>query len=293
MAERPDTFLLEGVCAPYGETNVWWPVAGGLLARLGLDRNSPPDESRERLVRAACSRSTDLALGSPEFDHVVEVVMHLLGHPSALDSLAPSAARDAVFGGLTSPLRRRAEKSPVVLWIDDLQWAAPLLLDLLESIARHLVDLPLLIITTYRREDDGITDWPQSVDPALTLHLPLAPLSEPRSWSSPTPPPGATLPEKTVRSISARAGGNPLFITELARLAAECPDDPRRAGAARLAAGADRGPARPAHADAAGDARQRRDPRRRGPRRRLARVRRRARRSRSTWPTSTPSSSTD
>ena len=35
MAERPDTFLLEGVCAPYGESNVWWPVAGGLLGRLG------------------------------------------------------------------------------------------------------------------------------------------------------------------------------------------------------------------------------------------------------------------
>ena len=37
---------------------------------------------------------------------------------------------------------------------------------------------------------------------------------------------GRPLPERTVRSISARAGGNPLFLTELARLAAECPDDP-------------------------------------------------------------------
>ena len=80
--------------------------------------------------------------------------------------------------GSRSPCAGGPRKSPVVLWIDDLQWAAPLLLDLLESIARHLVDLPLLIITTYRRDEEGITDWPQSVDPALTLHLPLAPLSE-------------------------------------------------------------------------------------------------------------------
>ena len=49
-ARSPDTFLLEGVCAPYGESNVWWPVAGGLLARLGLDRNSLTDESRARVI---------------------------------------------------------------------------------------------------------------------------------------------------------------------------------------------------------------------------------------------------
>ncbi len=225
MTARPDAFLLEGVCAPYGESNVWWPVAGGLLGRLGLDRNSPPDEARDRVVRRL-EPFEEFGQGSPEFDHVVEVVMHLLGHPSAIDALGPSAVRDAVFGGLTFALRRRATKSPVVLWIDDLQWAGPLLLDLLESTARHLADLPLLIITTYRRDEEGITDWPQAVDPALTLHLPLAPLSESEVADLVHTAAGRPLPERTVRSISARAGGNPLFLTELARLAAECPDDP-------------------------------------------------------------------
>ena len=86
--------------------------------------------------------------------------MHLLGHPSALDALGPAATRDAVFGAVARGLRRRAEKSPVVLWIDDLQWAAPLLLELLEAIARQLADLPVLVVTTYRRSDDGLSDWP-------------------------------------------------------------------------------------------------------------------------------------
>src|SRR3954452_14952189 len=224
-AERPDTFLLEGVCAPYGEVNVWWPVAGGRLARLGLDRNSPFEESRERVIERLESYD-GAAVNTPEYGHVVEVVMHLLGHPSALDALAPTAARDAVFGGLTFALRRRASRTPVVLWIDDLQWAAPLLLDLLESIARHLVDLPVLILTTYRREDEGIADWPQSVEPSLTLHLPLSPMSENEVVDLANTAAGRALPAVVVRSIAARAGGNPLFITELARLAAECPDDP-------------------------------------------------------------------
>jgi class 3 adenylate cyclase/tetratricopeptide (TPR) repeat protein len=225
MRDRPDTFLLEGVCAPYGESNLWWPVAGGLLARLGLDRNSLPDESRARVIERLESYD-GVAVGTPEYGHVVEVVMHLLGHPSALDALSPAAVRDAVFGGLTFALRRRATRTPVVMWIDDLQWAAPLLLDLLESIARHLVEFPVLILTTYRREDEGIADWPQTVEPALTLHLPLSPMSEHEVVELTNTAAGRSLPQSVVHSISARAGGNPLFITELARLASECPDEP-------------------------------------------------------------------
>jgi tetratricopeptide (TPR) repeat protein len=223
LAEQPDTFLLEGVCAPYGEPNVWWPVAGALLGRFGLDRNSTADEARARIIARLETMHT-AATESPDHAHVAEVVMHLLGHPSALDSLAPTAIRDAVFGGLTFALRARAAKSPVVVWIDDLQWAARPVLDLLESIARHLVDLPLLILTTYRRDDEGITDWPQSIDPALTLHLPLSPLSESEVVDLVNTAAGRSLPRHTVESIIARAGGNPLFLTELARLAAECPE---------------------------------------------------------------------
>ena len=276
MTARPDAFLLEGVCAPYGESNVWWPVAGGLLGRLGLDRNSPPDEARDRVVRRL-EPFEEFGQGSPEFDHVVEVVMHLLGHPSAIDALGPSAVRDAVFGGLTFALRRRATKSPVVLWIDDLQWAGPLLLDLLESTARHLADLPLLIITTYRRDEEGITDWPQAVDPALTLHLPLAPLSESEVADLVHTAAGRPLPERHGAVDLGACRWQPVVPHRARPVGGRVPRRSRRPRVAGVVASADRRPARPAHPDAARRARQRRDPRRRGPRRQPAIVRRRAR----------------
>jgi class 3 adenylate cyclase len=225
VAEHPTTLLLEGVCAPYGESNVWWPVAGGLLARIGLDRNDPADASRRRAVRRL-SQFDEMAPGTADFDRAVEVTMHLLGHPSALDGLGPSATRDAVFEAIARGVRRRAAKSPVVLWIDDLQWAAPLLLELLESLARQLADLPVLIVTTYRRADDGLADWPGSVDEALTLHLPLSPLGEDDARNLAITSAGRALPESILDIIAARAGGNPLFLTELARLAASHPDGP-------------------------------------------------------------------
>jgi class 3 adenylate cyclase/tetratricopeptide (TPR) repeat protein len=219
----PETLLLEGVCAPYGEPNQLWPLAGGLLARLGLDRSCPAEEARRRIVRRL-QPFPEMLPDSPEFELAVEVVMHLLGHPSALDELGPSATRDTVFATLIEGLRRRSQKSPVIVWIDDLQWAAPVLLEMLESLARALEHHRVLIIATYRRTDEGLADWPNSVEPALTLHLPLAPLSECEAAELAQVAAGRELPEKLVRSISARAGGNPLFIIELARLTASSPE---------------------------------------------------------------------
>jgi class 3 adenylate cyclase/tetratricopeptide (TPR) repeat protein len=225
VAQHPNTLLLEGVCAPYGESNVWWPVAGGLLARIGLDRNEPADVSRRRAARRL-STYDELDPGTPDFERSVEVAMHLLGHPSVFDGLGPATTRDVVFDSIARGLRRRAAKSPVVLWIDDLQWAAPLLLELLEAVARQLAGLPVLVVGTYRRSDDGLTDWPGPVDEALTLHLPLSPLSPVESRNLAITAARRVLPEHVLDSIAVRAGGNPLFIAELARLAASHPDHP-------------------------------------------------------------------
>jgi class 3 adenylate cyclase/tetratricopeptide (TPR) repeat protein len=215
----PDTLVVEGSCAPYGESNVWWPIAGGILERLGLDRGSTGEEARRRVIRRL-TPFAELKVGTQEFDRLVEVVLHLLEQPSALDDLSPAATRDTVFNGIVGGLRRRAEIAPVVVWIDDLQWAAPMLLELLESVARSLTGLPVLIITTYRPNEDDADEWPPPVDPALTLHLPLGPLSEVESEALVAEAAGRELSAEVVRRVYARSGGNPLFLIELSRLAA-------------------------------------------------------------------------
>ena len=216
---EPDALVIEGSCAPYGESNVWWPIAGGILERLGLDRGSTAEEARRRVIRRL-TPFAELKVGTQEFDRLVEVVLHLLEQPSSLDDLGPAATRDAVFNGIVGGLRRRAEIAPVVVWIDDLQWAAPMLLELLESVARSLTGLPVLIITTYRPNEESADEWPPPVDPALTLHLPLGPLSEVESEALVAEAAGRELSADVVRRVYARSGGNPLFLIELSRLAA-------------------------------------------------------------------------
>ena len=214
----PDTFLLEGACAPYGEANVWWPVAGGVLQQLGLDRNLEGDDPRERVIERL-SPFEELRPGTGEFDRLVEFVLHLTGHASALDHLGPVAVRDAVVSGMVSGLRYRAEQSPVVIWVDDVQWAAPVLLDLLEALARQLAHLPVLIATTLRAEGDVSDGWPPAADPALSLHLSLEPLPEEEADELVKQAAGADLDPAVRAAIATRSGGNPLFLIELARLA--------------------------------------------------------------------------
>jgi class 3 adenylate cyclase/tetratricopeptide (TPR) repeat protein len=219
VAARPDALLLEGSCAPYGESNVWWPVAGGVLEHLGLDRVVEEPDLRERVVEKL-TPFEELQPGTPQFDRFVEFVLHLLGRPSALDALGPVAMRDAVVGGMVAGLRLRAEKAPVIIWVDDVQWAAPVLLELLESVARQLAGLPVLIATTFRPDGDVTEGWPPAADPAMSLHLSLEPLPEGEATELVRRAAGRDLGPGVISAISTRSGGNPLFLIELARLAA-------------------------------------------------------------------------
>lgn len=224
LAAHPDALVLEGACAPYGEPNVWWPLAGGILRDIGLDRSGTPDEVRERIRRRLPQLVAieDPVGGTiPDIGQRIELVMHLLGQPSAFDELGPAAIRDAVVTRIVHVLRRRAQRTPVIIWLDDLQWAAPILLDLLETLARQLAGLPVLTVVTYRPFDDPDTEWPPSIDPALTLHLRLEPLGDHDSQALVAEAAGRDLNTDTVQRIIARSGGNPLFLIELARLAAD------------------------------------------------------------------------
>ena len=100
-----DAALLRGACAPYGETNVWWPIASALAGRLDLDVDADGDELRKTaLERAAVVFEVDDRL--PELDRFVETLAHLLGRPSDLDRLDPATARAAMVRAIVD------ERSP-------------------------------------------------------------------------------------------------------------------------------------------------------------------------------------
>lgn len=127
--------------------------------------------------------------------------------------LHPLAARDRLHEGWIALLDSLLLEHPVVALIEDLHWAEPPLLDLIEQLARD-VQGPLLLVVTARPDFiDARAGWGTGRYQAETIWLePLSPTSAGDLIDSVL---GAALPEAARSLLVDRAEGNPLFIEEM------------------------------------------------------------------------------
>jgi class 3 adenylate cyclase len=220
-----EAIVVRTACAPYGDMNVWAPVVTGLASLFGIDADATVAEVAA-VVHARAEELWGLDTDDPAMQRFLDVVGHLLGHPSPLDKLDAAGARDTVQVTLTDMIRRHAQTSMTVLVVDNLQWAEPALRDQLGVIVRTLSDLPFLLVTT-QRPDGGIA-WPPPVERPLVLQVPLGPLNREDSSTlvrGILVQAGREDADTMVPGLVARGGGNPLFLVELASLAATCGGD--------------------------------------------------------------------
>ncbi len=81
----------------------------------------------------------------------------------------PKIKQENLFENVLLGIQRISEESPVVLFIDDLQWADPTTLHLLHYLSRNTRDDRVFIVCTYRTEDIlEKTDVSQGVHPLKT-----------------------------------------------------------------------------------------------------------------------------
>jgi class 3 adenylate cyclase/tetratricopeptide (TPR) repeat protein len=212
-----DAAVLEGACVPYGEANVWFPIANALCRYLDLDPTLPVEEIRA----VAHERATQLlsAVDEAEIERMVDVFVHLLGHPSSIDKTEAPAARALIHRAVSRVLELRSQDRPVVLSINDLHWADPALIDLLQHLVTSLCRSPFALITAMRPGSD--VAWPPHTERATVVSLNLQPLGKEATEEL-----AAQLltdqcaDPKLLTAMFERSGGNPLFLHELAALAA-------------------------------------------------------------------------
>jgi DNA-binding SARP family transcriptional activator len=148
----------------------------------------------------------------------------VLVSPSAAGIGGPTA-RFALVEAVADLLTRTAAARPVVLVLDDLQWADVESLELLTSIVGRLADAPLLILGTVRELEVGRNDTVVSTLAVLTRstgarRLHLHGLASDATDALVTQTAGDAVDPVAAATIHARAEGNPFFTTELARLLA-------------------------------------------------------------------------
>ncbi|CAB4882040.1 unannotated protein [freshwater metagenome] len=228
--------VVEGFAVPYGESNVWWPVASALFDRLELDAAPSIDTIRE--MAAALGHELFGDVDDATKQGLAEAFQHLLGYPSKLDDVDPVTARDAVTRAVTAVLERKLRQGAVLLSITDVHWADPVVLALCEHLLVALARTPFVLVTTNRPDPELV--WPPVSTRAAVVRLPLEPLGRISAGQLCRAIIGPDADEATITTIYERSGGNPLFLEELAVLVAEggdvraLPDSLRAVIAARL-----------------------------------------------------------
>ena len=144
------------------------------------------------------------------------------GAEEELSAAIAADAPDDVFWAVRKALESRARDRPLALVVEDIHWAEPTLLELLEHLHDWTRDAPVLLLCLSRPELIGERPaWPGEM-------LTLEPLSESESEQLIEALLGKTDLDANARAhICNVAGGNPLFVEQLLANLAEGADAAR------------------------------------------------------------------
>jgi class 3 adenylate cyclase/tetratricopeptide (TPR) repeat protein len=192
-----------GRCLSYGEGITFWALGEMVKAQLGILEG---DDSAE----------TERKLASAVDDSWVE------SHLRPLVGLAGGAEgggdmRDEAFAAWRRYFEELAEERPLVLVFEDLHWADDHLLDFVDYLVDWATGVPLLVVCTARPEFlSRRPEWGGGKPNALTISL--SALSDDDVARLIGELLGAVLPADTQAELLVRAGGNPLYAEEFARM---------------------------------------------------------------------------
>jgi class 3 adenylate cyclase/tetratricopeptide (TPR) repeat protein len=192
--------VLSGQCASDAEGSSFWPLAE-IVRRAAEIKTVDSSEQAEAKLEEL--------LGVPDAEQVVDRLGRLIGLRPA-----PVTSEDAVWA-----VRRffevLAERHPLVVVIDDLHWAQPALLDLVEQVVALAREARMLLVAVARPELlEQRPGWSGGRLNASTMLL--EPLAAEESATLLEHLAGeAALPADATERITRTAEGNPLFLEEL------------------------------------------------------------------------------
>jgi class 3 adenylate cyclase/tetratricopeptide (TPR) repeat protein len=203
----------QGRCLPYGDGVSFWALTEMVKAEAGILESDEPDTVAAKLASAVAA-----IVQAADADWITLRLRPLVGLGGGESS---HGAREESFPAWMRFLEAIADRGLAVLVFEDLHWADEGLLDFIEELAGWATGVPLLLVCTARPELLAQRPgWGGGRPNALTLSLPpLSPDDTARLVHDLLE--RAVLPAEVQRAVLERAGGNPLYAEEFARMLAE------------------------------------------------------------------------
>lgn len=207
--------VLVGRCLPYGEGITFWPVREMLHADAAITASDGREEVTAK-IRSAVLRT--FGSEDADADAVARRLAVLSGNLGAEEAI-PDVHASNVAAELRWALRlyfERRNAAPSIIVFEDLQWAEPGLLDLIEHLAEW-TRASLLVICLARPELlDARPGWAGGKTNATAVTL------EPLDYEGTRTLVAGLLgiqnpPSELVDDICPRADGNPLYVEEFLR----------------------------------------------------------------------------
>ncbi len=230
--------VLVGRCPPYGEGITYRPLVHILRSLLQIQEGESVEKLRKRFTEFV-REILEKAKHTEDPSEIAEAIIRSIGRGpgnnpdirasverrewerqgSALGkNLEQSGPRGTLLRAWRIFLEALAQRQPLILVIDDLQWADEALLDLLEYLMDRITDVPILFLCPARSDFlERRRDWGGGRRNFTTIALES--LSAEESGELVTALLNTTdLPEVLCHTILSRAEGNPFFVEEILRM---------------------------------------------------------------------------
>ncbi len=197
-----DATVLRGRCLPYGEGITYWPLTEVVRDIVRIDGSGEAEPSSAALA--------ELLSGQDKAVRIAELISEALG----LGGSGPVTGEET-FWAVRKLFETLARRRPLVVVLDDLQWAEPTFIQLVDHVAELSRDAPILLICMARPEMlDGHPGWGAGKLNAATMLL--EPLSDGACRRLIANRIGrGPLPADVEAWIAEAADGNALFAEEL------------------------------------------------------------------------------
>jgi class 3 adenylate cyclase/tetratricopeptide (TPR) repeat protein len=218
LARRFGAAVWHGRSVPYGEANVWWPIAEMIRDRFALALGTDEAEAEKVLRAELTERMPDRP--ASVIDRYSNALLHALGYATQLRGGDRARNRSEVTQAFTQVLETELARGPVVMAVSDIHFAGDAVWNLLHNGLTHLAHSPLLVLASANAVDrSAIFEGRHG-----TTMVRLGPLEDEAAREL-VESLGAALraqplPEPTIDALVSRSGGNPFFLEELTVLVA-------------------------------------------------------------------------